>query len=174
MTAIKPCNTLDELFQQSLLVIKKTGVDRKPEWQRCTCHEIPNPVILTLNYPLARFCTLKSRKQNVALTVAESLWVLAGMNDLDELPGHYAKAIYAYADDGKSYRAGYGPRIRFYNTDKTQYYIRHQERTVFQSRGVGYVDQLKYCIEQLKKDKFTRQAVITIHDPNKDDFEMSL
>jgi len=169
----EPCNSVDEMLQKGLQAIKKSGVDRKPEWQRCVCHEYPTPVVLTLTNPLARFCTLKNRKQNVALTVAESIWIMSGMNDLDELPGHYAKAIYNYTDDGKSYRAGYGPRIRFFNETKAQYYIRHQERTAFLSRGVGYSDQLRFCIEQLKKDKFTRQAVITIHDPNKDDFDLN-
>ena len=168
-----PCESVDEMLQRGIQALKKNGVDMTPAWQRCKCKQYPTPVVLTLKNPLARFCTMKSRKQNIALTVAESLWIASGMNDLDELPGHYAKAIYNYADNGKSYRAGYGPRIRFYNETKAQYYVRHQERTAYLSRGVGYTDQLRFCIEQLKKDKFTRQAVITIHDPNKDDFDLN-
>lgn len=161
------------MLKGSLTSLKKEGVKKTPSWQRCTCVELPYPEVIELKNPMARFCTLKSRKQNVALAVAESLWILAGMNDLDSLPGHYAKSIYAYSDNGSTYRAGYGPRIRFFQPSTTQYQIGVSERSALLNRGTGYTDQFKFCIEQLKKDKFTRQAVITIHDPSKDDFDVN-
>ena len=165
------CSTLDEFLQLGLQTIKSIGVYRKPEWQRCGCYEIPFPASICLSNPLAPFPLLKARKPNIALNISESIWIASGMNDLDALPGYFAKSIYKYTDDGKTYRAGYGPRIRFYSGDKSQYHIGLPERTALLSRGVGYTDQLKFCVEQLKKDKFTRQAAITIHDPVKDDFD---
>ncbi|MGL5913529.1 MAG: thymidylate synthase [Bacteroidales bacterium] len=166
--------SVDEMLQEGLRQAKN-GVYRKPlnQASRCGCMEVSTPVALTLNNPLSRFITLKNRKANTALTVAESVWILSGMNDLDALPANYAKAIYKYADDGKSYRAGYGPRIRFYNDSKLQYNISTHERLSYLERGSGFIDQFKFCVEQLKKDKFNRQAVITIHDPIKDDFDLN-
>lgn len=171
---IDSCPNLDSMLTRGLTAIRDKGVSRKPAWQRCSCMEIPEPVILELTNPLARFCTLSARKQNIPLAIAESVWVLAGLNDLDVLPGHYAKSIYEYSDDDRTYRAGYGPRVRFYNGSLVQYDIDHKSREYLQThyqRGAYFVDQLRFCVEQLSKDRFTRQAVITIHDPYKDDFQ---
>lgn len=156
-------NSADEALVNLLFLCKENGVYRKPAWQASGCTEFPHPILFKINNPLARFTTLPERKGNTALAVAESLWVLRGYNDLDVLPGHYSKAVYAFTDDGKHYRAGYGPRLRHYNGYSNQYSVTEGVRP----KGV---DQLDYVVKQLQKDPFTRQAVITIHDPNKDDF----
>ena len=170
---IDNCPTVDSMLIKALRQTKEIGVSRKPKWQRCGCVEIPEPVIIELTNPMARFCTLGARKQNIALAVAESVWIMAGLNNLDDLPGHYAKSIYQYSDDGVTYRAGYGPRIRFWNGGLSQYHINFTKLDDLKNdlrTGVYYVDQLLFCVQQLRKDPYTRQAVITIHDPYKDDF----
>ncbi len=144
----------------------KKGVWRKtPGFQSENsnrCLEFPFPVTVEIKNPSARVVRIPERKWNSTLPFAESLWLALGWNDLDELPGKYVKNLYNFSDDGRTWRAGYGPRIRFYNDSREQYDIPNK------FNPSGSVDQLRYVVELLKKDPYTRQALITIHDPLKD------
>lgn len=150
--------------------ILKEGVWRDtPGFQSETaprCLEFPYPMTIEIRNPRARIVKIKERKWNNILSFAESLWLGLGWNDLDCLPGKYVKNLYNYSDDGVTWRAGYGPRIRNYTGESSQYFCspispKHVE-------GVERVDQLEYVIDLLQKDPYTRQALITIHDPMKD------
>ena len=89
-----------------------------------------------------RYITLPGRKVSVPAQIAETMWVLAGRNDVDWLSAYLPQAP-KFADDGKYWRAGYGPRLRHWNG----------------------TDQLKNVIRLLKTDPATRRAVISIWDP---------
>src|SRR6185369_16207852 len=68
---------------------------------------------ITLLKPEQREIMLPGRKHNVAAQIAETMWVLAGRNDIEWL-SHYLPRAKDYSDDGKIWRAGYGPRLRAY------------------------------------------------------------
>lgn len=127
------------------------------------CLEFPFPVTVEIKNPTARLVRIPERKWSKILPFAESLWLALGWNNLDYLPGKYVKSLYNFSDDGETWRAGYGPRIRFYNGESDQYNIPSMKALPEQE-----VDQLAYVINLLKKDLYTRQALITIHDPIKD------
>lgn len=128
------------------------------------CLEFPYPVTLCIEDPTERAVLIPCRKWNPILPSAESLWMLLGSNNLDELPGHYVKNLYSFSDDGHTWRAGYGSRIRRYNGSASQY----RENVDNVDNSNYYVDQLKYVIDMLKKDPATREAMMSIHDPMKD------
>lgn len=131
------------------------------------CYEFPYPVMIEIKNPQYRYCTIKERKWNVFLPYMESLWLAAGRNDM-EMAGAYVKKLFEFSDDGEYMRAGYGPRLRRYNNSVNQYRINQ-----YGSKDNGKtVDQYKFVYETLKKDLFSRQACITIHDPVKDDFDI--
>jgi len=130
------------------------------------CLEFPEPVTVRIKKPQARHVLLRERKWNNMLPYAEALWIALGWNNLDDLPGKYVKSLYKFSDDGKGWRAGYGPRIRSFDSDASDYDVGENI-----SGMEGAVDQLKFVIETLKKDPNSRQALITIHDPIKDDFD---
>ena len=97
---------------------------------------------LQVKHPLDRYLLLPSRKHNLAAQIAETMWVLAGRNDVGWL-GHYLPRAKDYSDDGVVWRGGYGPRLRtFYG-----------------------VDQLAFVVNLLKEDPGTRRAVISLWDP---------
>lgn len=131
--------------------------------------EAPEPVMITITHPRARMVTLPERKWNALLPFAESLWLALGWNDLDALPGRYIKKLYDFSDDGHSWRAGYGPRIRqafpidLVENDRITFH-----RLSVSNKKLDVVDQLAWVIEVLTKDPHSRQAVITVADPNKD------
>lgn len=103
---------------------------------------------ITLEKPWQRELLVPHRKPNLAAQIAETMWVLAGRDDMEFLSRYLPRAT-DFSDDGKSWRAGYGDRIR------------HAGRRT----GAGNVDQLKYVVDQLKLSPLTRQAVISIWDP---------
>lgn len=137
------------------------------------CYEIPEPVVVKIEDPTARQILIPERKWNRVLPYAESLWMILGSNDLDDLPGHFVKSVYNFSDDGHTWRGGYGPRIRRYTGISNQYYrslnnkkISSQEEHAKDS--FVNVDQLRYVVETLRNEPTSRQALITIHDPAKD------
>jgi thymidylate synthase len=98
---------------------------------------------ITLEKPLQRELIVPERKPILAAQIAETVWVLAGRNDVEWL-GHYLSRAADFSDDGKVWRAGYGPRLRHWD---------------------GEVDQLAEVVRLLKADPNTRQAVMSIWDP---------
>lgn len=131
-----------------------------------TCWELPAPFMFKISDPTSRIVTIPQRKWNSALPFAESLWIALGINDLDFI-GHYLKNMQNFSDDGVYLRGGYGPRIRKYNATTDDY---RSSRNNHQNKSDVAVDQLRFVIDLLLKDINTRQAIITIGDPNKDCF----
>ena len=99
---------------------------------------------------------LPHRGNNPFATLAETMWVLAGRRDMAWLKPFLPRCE-LYSDNGISWRAGYGPRIR--SADGY---------TDYGSDGVGGIDQIRHVYETLRTDPESRQAVITIWDPAKE------
>lgn len=105
---------------------------------------------ITLTQPWRREVLCPGRGANIFAQIAETCWVLAGRNDIEWLSAYLPRAA-DYSDDGKTWRSGYGPRIRDWKYHLT-----------------GRIDQLQYVIQSLEDDSLSRQAVINIWDPQVD------
>lgn len=103
---------------------------------------------ITLREPWHRELLLTARKANVAAQVAETMWVLAGRDDVEWLARYLPRAT-DFSDDGKVWRAGYGARLR-----------RWPGRNFSNTH-----DQLAYVVATLRNDPGSRQAVMSIWDP---------
>lgn len=89
------------------------------------------------------------RKDFYLAKLYEALWVMTGCDSIEHLVKFIPRAK-DYSDDGLTWRGAYGPRLRDYGVS-------------------GFnVDQVKFCINLLKKDPDTRRAVISIYDPSID------
>jgi thymidylate synthase len=150
-------------------VLIKEGIWRTTRGFKCL--EIPYPVTIEITNPTDRYINIEGRKWNKFLPFVESLWISLGINDLDVLPGNYVKSLYDFSDDGHTWRAGYGTRIRGFSGISTDYNVKNPNLRSFTSGFVKTVDQLKYVIESFKRDINTRQAIIEIGDPVKDCFD---
>lgn len=93
---------------------------------------------------------LAGRGNNVFATIAETLWVYAGRNDITTLKRWLPRAV-EFADDGRVWSSGYGPRIRSW--------INHNLKAF---------DQIEIVLRRLKAKADSRQAVIAIWDPAAD------
>ena len=94
--------------------------------------------------------TLTERRASLPAQIAETMWVLSGRNDIEWLSRYLPRAK-DFSDDGKTWRGGYGPRLRRWGND-----------------GEPTTDQLAYVVDALRADPTTRQAVMVIWDPATD------
>lgn len=102
----------------------------------------PNPVMTVYQNPTQRVLFSPLRDANPFFHVMESLWMLAGRNDLGWL-SQYNKRMTSYSDDGGQTQPGaYGYRWRNY---------------------FGY-DQLETIIVELKNNPQTRRCVLSMWD----------
>lgn len=107
-----------------------------------------HPVVIEFDQPLRRLVTSYGRPINVAFALAEVLWILAGREDVDMLAA-YNSRISDYSDNGVTFNAAYGFRMREQH---------------------GY-DQLVDAERILRADKGSRQAIIGIWHPNDRGFD---
>lgn len=99
--------------------------------------------IVTIAEPTDRFLRTPGRNNNPFATIAETMWVIAGRNDLDYLTPYVRRAP-GYSDDGgATWRAGYGPRLRNWHG----------------------IDQVAQTHALLAASPSSRRAVMTLFDP---------
>jgi thymidylate synthase len=106
--------------------------------------ELRNKVTI-LRRPLERCLFLPHRGNDIVATIAETLWVLAGRDDIGWLSAFLPRAS-EFSDDGVRWRGAYGPRLRDWHG----------------------VDQIAQSLRVLREEKSTRRAVISLFDPDRD------
>lgn len=101
----------------------------------------PTPVCTVYAKPTQRVLFSPTRDANPFFHFMESLWMLAGRNDV-EFPAYYAGNIKTFSDDGKTLHGAYGYRWR---------------------KGQAG-DQLEMIVEELKKNPESRRCVLQMWD----------
>lgn len=81
---------------------------------------------------------VKDRRLNYKFMATEAAWICSGRDDLETLVRVNSRMA-AFSDDGKTLAGAYGPR---------------------------FVQQLDYVVQTLLNDQMTRQATITLWQPN--------
>lgn len=102
-------------------------------------------VSITVREPWERLLFDPERNCNHVFHLMESIWMLAGRNDVDFVR-QFNSNIETYSDDGAVFHAAYG----------------HRWRNHFD------VDQITKCIEMLDADPNDRRAVISMWDARED------
>ncbi len=109
---------------------------------------------IVITDPQRREVLSLNRKANVFAQIAETMWVLAGRNDIEWLDAYLPRAK-DYSDDGETWRGGYGPRIRDWQA--------------IDEHGINpHTDQLAHVVDLLRADPLSRRAVIGIYNPHTD------
>lgn len=104
----------------------------------------PTPVTTVYERPQERVVFWDVRDANPFFHLMESLWMLAGHEDVG-FPSLFVKRMVEYSDDGQKFNAAYGFRWR---------------------KHFGF-DQLEEVVQILREDPNSRQAIVQIWD-NKD------
>lgn len=102
---------------------------------------VDGPVATVYSHPQERVVFWNERDANPFFHLYESLWILAGRNDIAPLV-NYAKNMANYSDDGVTQWAAYGHRMR----------------------RSGMRDQLAVVANRLQKDLSDRRSVVQIWD----------
>lgn len=102
-----------------------------------------------------RHAVIPGRNLNPFAQIAEALWVFAGRDDMYWLE-RYIPSCRKWSDNGKTWRGAYGPRLVYWPSD----YVRTKE--------IKYYNQIDECRKRLIEDPYTRQAIISIWDPARD------
>lgn len=82
--------------------------------------------------------TVEERKLGYHFMFREAWWIMDGRNTVDTIT-KYSKAIKNFSNDGYHFDGAYGPRV---------------------------IDQIRYIVDTLAKDRDSRQAVLTIWRAN--------
>jgi len=135
---------VNHAFEEVFWALKRVNprMDPEPEQTRNgPVWAFPEPTIITYDNPCERVLFHSGRDANPMFHLMESLWILAGRNDVGFL-GQFNSRIRQYSDNGSEFNAAYGYRMR---------------------KHFGS-DQLLDTIKTLRDDPKTRQAVITLWD----------
>jgi thymidylate synthase len=137
--------SFEEVYKQTIYDIFNFGADVSPRGTK-TLEIAPATLVIE---DARKFLTMpNARKGNYTFQLAEFLWMMRGSNDLEEI-AHY-NSVWRYFEDEDEpgiLNGAYGERLRAWNDS---------------------VDQFLEVYEKLKKDPYSRQAVMVIFDPDRD------
>lgn len=118
--------------------------------------------ITDYSHPLERVLFSAVRDANPFFHLMEALWIMDGRDDVAFL-NQFNSNIGTFSDDGKTFNAPYGYRLRRHFGTMREY-----------DSGIGGyeehepLDQLAEVIDLLKREPDTRRAVLCLWDPLKD------
>lgn len=137
--------SFEEVYKKSIIEILSKGQEVAPRGS--VTYELA-PATLVIKDARKLLAAPRKRKGNYTFQLAELLWMLRGSDDLEEI-AHYNKVWRRFEDSDKPgiLNGAYGKRLRRWN---------------------GYIDQFVQVFYKLKKDPYSRQAVMMIWNPELD------
>lgn len=139
MTKVLNVRNVNEALVDGVAYLKEAGI--REDSRNGAVLVAPGPVMTEYERPWERVLFNSLRDANPFFHLMESLWMLAGRDDV-AFPAYYAANITSFSDDGELVAGAYGNRWR--------------------SR-FGY-DQLAWIISELKKNPQSRRCVLTMWD----------
>jgi thymidylate synthase len=137
------------------LVRDVTEHGRKINVRGQDCLELPGLVVLEYHKPGACWMRIPNRKWNVFLALAEIPWILSGNGNVGWI-SYFGSNMKSFQDgDNPEFHGAYGLRLR-----KWPLYERSDREIEF--------DQISEVVRKLRVDPTTRQAVIALWDPARD------
>ena len=148
MEHIEARNVSDGFF---LTIQSILQIDKKVKTRNGWAIEFPTPFCVTFSHPTERVLFYPERDANPFFHLMESLWMLAGRNDVEWI-SKYNKKISDYSDNGKIFHGAYG----------------HRWRNHFKGGPKEFKDLLDHIFIRLHKFNNDRRCVLTMWDPNID------
>lgn len=148
--------SLDALLTKGDVVPSRNG-----ETREIHAHKVK------IERPCERVLMTPARGNNPFAALAETMWVMAGRDDMEFLSRYLPRAP-DYSDDGVVWRGGYGPRLRSWVGHRTHLDDSDPDLTPVETTFEIETDQFEECYKILKADPASRQAVMIIFDPGQD------
>ncbi|MGG1154374.1 thymidylate synthase [Brevibacillus formosus] len=140
MNIISGKNITDVFYQGLDLAINKWDFYTKDNIFELT------PALIRVESPKERCLVIPYRNNNIIQTIAETLWVLGGRNDLEYLSKYLPRAS-SFSDDGETWRGAYGKRLKGW---------------------FGGVNQINDVMKVLRTDEYSARGVMILFDPSED------
>ena len=144
MKVISARNVNDALIK-GLSALSEEGVDR--DSRNGPVRVFPGPVTTYYEKPKERVIFFPERDANPYFHFMESLWMVAGRNDVAWIT-EFSSNIANYSDDGVSFHGGYGTRWRAWFDD------------IADHGSYGGIDQLSIIAEILQDNPDDRRVVL--------------
>lgn len=140
------CRNVNEALRNLVYGLSAVPPDTET-WERFTSRgletiEMKGPYVTTYERPRERVLFCPVRDANPFFHFFEALWILNGSDDVEFL-SRFSGQIAQFSDNGKTFHAPYGYRLRY---------------------AFG-IDQIAAIITMLRAKPDTRQAVMSIWDP---------
>jgi thymidylate synthase len=135
---------------QGVDFIHRSGV-REPS-RAGDVFRVLQPVTTVYENPVERVCLHPWRDANPFFHLIESLWMIAGRDDLGSLT-RYVSTFGQFSDDGETVPGAYGKRWRDWSFSE------------FDGPIYSWGDQLDRVVEQLRANPRDRRVVIQMWDP---------
>jgi len=139
MTTVIRARNINHALRQGLGLLLNQGIEEESRNGKVLV--APSPVMTIYANPQQRVLFNPIRDANPFFHFMESLWMLAGRNDVAFVK-HYASGMGAFSDDGETLHGAYGFRWR---------------------DALGF-DQLDVIIEELSTNPTTRRCVLQMWD----------
>lgn len=137
--------SFQEVYRQCILVTLRDGKVVSPRGKKT--YEL-SPATLVIEDARKLVTMPSERKGNHTFQLAEMFWMMRGSDDLEEIAHYNAVWRYFEDEDNKGILNGaYGARLRDW---------------------AGHLDQFTAVYHKLLKDEHSRQAVMIIFDPERD------
>lgn len=145
---------LGDIYYDLIRDITEHG--RKITTRGLDCLELPGLVVLEYHVPGACWMRIPGRKFNPFFALAEIPWILSGNGNVEWI-SYFNSNMRSFQDgNNPDFHGAYGLRIRRWES----------------GRGFNScVDQIVEMVKKLQADPFSRQAIISIWDPARDNDE---
>jgi thymidylate synthase len=160
------CRNVNEAFRVLVESIHEGWIPTEVEASRYgEVIRVPEPVIVTYTHPTERVLFNAARDANPFFSLYESLYFLAGRNDVAPL-AYYNSRMVEFSDDGKTLNDSYGYRWRHAE-------LARGDNEHYETRGSGVgdgygTDQLSVLVNHLKTKPESRRAVLQMWNMDDD------
>lgn len=152
------CNNVNDAFRTVVSSIDNGSIETIRTTSRVgDVLQVSYPFLLTYRNPLQRVLFNNIRDSNPFFHLFESLWMLAGRNNVAPLAYYSSNVAKVASDDGKTFNGAYGYRWRHPSGIAMTYHDAVNEK-----------DQLPIIIDQLKRKPDSRRAVLSMWNVDDD------
>src|SRR5437899_4232202 len=147
---------LGDVYYQLIRAITERG--RKINVRGLDCLEFPELVVLEYEAPGYCWMRIPGRKFNPFFALAEIPWILSGNGNVEWI-SYFNKNMKSFQDgNNPDFHGAYGLRIR-----------KWPEKILVENEVTyNYIDQVRCVLQKLRADPNSRQAVISLWDPTRD------
>lgn len=148
---------LGDFYYQIIKDITEHG--RKVNIRGNDCLEFPDRVCLEYTAPGHCWMRIPGRKFNPFFALAEVVWILSGSGNVEWI-SYFNEKMRDFSDGKEDFHGSYGKRLRHWRIHDNPPYAKQ-------------LDQIDMVVTKLTSDEHTRQAVMSIWDPELDNLTLS-